>query len=122
LEYEMKARLIRLRQQYLGTGRDRKRIVQVLTGSLSSFLVLLRAALRLYRAEVPAKKIDAVDALAEHIAFDTGVFRAVEALKRGELPVREVNGDALFDRYLRALEDIADAVDRHIAKRREGTT
>jgi hypothetical protein len=76
---------------------------------LTAFLVLFRAALRLYQRDVPAHKIDTLKALERYIAFDPGPFQTVEQLKEG----RRVPGlapDELFARYLRTTEVVVDAI------------
>jgi hypothetical protein len=84
--------------------------------SLSSFLVLFRAALRLFEEQVPSTKLEAVRRLSSHIPFDPGVFESVEALKAGTKKLREVDSDELFGRYLQTIEAIVEAVDVHLCK------
>ncbi len=112
LEYELKSTLIQLREAYLGIGGKTKRVAALLKGSISTVLVLFRGALRLYEDEaIPDRKLDALDALANHIEFDRSVFQEVEALRVGEARDKGVDADALFDRYVRELEQVVDAVD-----------
>jgi len=114
LERELKGKLLALRRHYLIAQGDSDRIAGLMAKSLSTFLVLFRAALRLFQPEPPTGKLDALQELSKHIAFDPQPFRCVHDLKvTGRLPD---GGSAaeLFGRYLRAVEAIVDAVDRHI--------
>ncbi len=116
LERELKAKLIQLRESYLLVAGKPKRIVGLLVDSLSSFLVLFRAALRLYQDDVPMAKLDALAALAGHLGFDPQVFLTIQQLKEGRLKARNVSPPELLEQYLATVEAIADAVDRRIHK------
>jgi len=116
LEHELKGKVIQLRERYLSTGGKPKLVGDLLMNSLSSFLVLFRAALRLFEQQVPSTKLDAVRLLSSHIPFDPGIFESVEALKAGSKKLREVDADELFGRYLQTIEAIVEAVDAHLCK------
>lgn len=118
LEYELREKLILLRQQYLLTQRNPKRVTELMTRSLSSMLVLCRGALRLFQPAVPAKKMEAVAALAKYAPLDTAVFETIARLKRRER-VTGVAIETLFADYLRAMETVTDAVDRWLCTHRE---
>ena len=110
LEHELKGKLLQLRQRYLLTHGTPRRVTELMIRSLSTFLVLCRGALRLYQQEVPANKMAALSALAQHVPVDTKVFETIHQLKAG----RKVSGvvpEALFAQYLRAMETISEAVD-----------
>ncbi len=114
LEHELKSKLIQLRERFLLTRGKPKEVVELLVTSLSSFLVLFRAALRLWKDEVPKIKIDAARELSRHVQFDPKVFETVEALKSERLSPKKVVPDTLFAEYLETIERIADAVDAHL--------
>lgn len=118
LERELKGKLLSLRRHYLQTQGKSDRVTALMTKSLSTFLVLFRAALRLFQPQVPAAKLDALTELAKHISFDPQPFRAVHELTApgkgsgtscGDRPAR-----ALFADYLGAVEKLVDAIDRNI--------
>lgn len=114
LERELKAKLIQLRQGYLLTERRRARTVGLMLESLTGILVLFRASLRLYGVDVPARKADALDALAGHISFDREVFHRLLAVKEGRAPARELDAEAVFGDYLAAVEAVVTAVDERL--------
>jgi len=116
LEHELRGKIIQLRERYLETGGKPKRVGELLVNSLSSFLVLFRAALRLFQEQVPPTKIESVRQLSSYISFDPGVFETVEALKEGKKKLRDVDTEDLFGRYLQTVESIAQAVDAHLCK------
>jgi len=116
LEHELKGKVIQLRERYLETGGKSKQVADLMINSLSSFLVLFRAALRLFREQVPPTKLEAVTLLSSYISFDPGVFETVEGLKAGTKKLREVHTEELFGRYLQTIEAIVQAVDAHLCK------
>jgi hypothetical protein len=121
LERELKGKLLSLRRRYLQTTGDNQRLANLMAASLSTILVLFRAALRLFQPEVPATKIEALSALARHIPFDPEPFRRVYALKEG--PAANVApATELFADYLRNIEIVIEAVDRHIHANRSRST
>jgi hypothetical protein len=112
LERELKARLLLVREHYMMSQGKPRLVAELLTSSLTSFLVLFRATLRLYQADVPARKLDALGALAKQIGFDAQVFLTIQELKEGRRKLREVSPIALFETYLKTIEQIVDAVNR----------
>ena len=93
-----------------------------MAASVSTFLVLLRAALRLYNDSVPAQKADALDQLAKHVKFDPQPLRSVlELKKRTSTPARgEI--ETLFRQYLESIEQVIETVDRHLHSSPQPTT
>jgi predicted nucleotidyltransferase len=114
IERELKSSLIRLREDFLLTEGKPRRVVEMVIESLSTILVLFRAALRLYQAEVPIRKIDAMKELTKHIQFDESVFLTIEDLKEGRQRSKDLDPLELFDRYLRTVESVVDVVDAHV--------
>jgi len=112
LERELKGKLLQLRERYLIAADKSREVKTLLMQSLSTFLVLCRAALRLWQPEVPAKKMDAARELTKHIGFDIGIFENIERLKE----TGKLKGDPhqVFGDYLSVVETIADAVDTHM--------
>ena len=114
LEHELKGKLIQLRERYLLSGGKSRAVAELMVQSLSTFLVLFRAALRLYGASVPPRKLEALTILKEHVDFDAEVFTIVSELKEGSKKPKEINAAALFARYLQTIEAVVDAVDAAI--------
>ncbi|VGO22098.1 nucleotidyltransferase domain-containing protein [Pontiella sulfatireligans] len=116
IEHELRGKLIRLRQSYLLTGRKPKAVADLMTQSLSTFLVLFRASLRLFGEDVPQKKFQALEALAGHLEFDVAVFKTVQELKEATKKPKDVPVGELFSTYLKTIECVIDAVDAYIHK------
>ncbi len=116
IEHELRGKLIQLRQRYLLTGAKPKAVGELMVQSLSTFLVLFRASLRLFEENVPQKKMEALEKLATHLDFEVSVFNTVQRLKDGTIKQKEVEMVELFGRYLKTIECVIDAVDAHIHK------
>jgi predicted nucleotidyltransferase len=116
IEHELRGKLIRLRQSYLLTQGKPRAVADLMIQSLSTFLVLFRAALRLFESEVPQKKFQALEKLSTHLEFDGSVFRTVQELKDGTKKPKEVSVGELFNNYLKTIECVIDAVDAYIHK------
>jgi len=114
LERELKTRLLLLRRKYLASSGNEERIAALMVASVSTFMVLLRAALRLYNDSVPAEKADALDQLAEHVKFDPQPFRAVLELKKRQSRPASGEMESLFGQYLQSIEQVVQVVDRHL--------
>jgi len=114
LERELKGKLLSLRRRYVQTRGDGQRLSDLMAASLSTFLVLFRAALRLFQPRVPPTKIEALAELAQHISFDPLPFRRVYAMKEGRPAPDDPPAGILFAEYLKNIEKVIEAVDSHI--------
>jgi hypothetical protein len=81
-------------------------------GSLSTFLVLFRAALRLYQDSVPDTKLEALHALAQHIPFDTAPFERLFEAKQQSPSGSRAAADVEFPAYLGSIESVVQAINR----------
>lgn len=114
LEFELKSKLIKLRERYLLASSHDAHVRQLLIQSLSTFLVLFRGTLRLYTSQVPPKKIDALKKLRDHIDFSLEPFQTIFDMKAGGTQAKTLAVDPLFEDYLKNIERIVDAVDQFL--------
>ena len=92
-------------------ARDKPRAVtELMVQSVSTFLVLLRAALRLYQNTVPNIKLEALHELARHISFDIKPFERLFELKAQPLKSRRTAEPVTFESYLSSIESVANAI------------
>ena len=112
VEYELREKLVLLRQHLLLAAGNDSRMWELLTRSVSSFATLFRHALIVLGHNPPVGKREAVQALARQVGFDASGMLQV-------LDVREKKSDRkmfavadVFARYLAALEHVTAAVDR----------
>ena len=114
IERELKARLLALREGYILSRGRPKPVARLLTSSLSTFLVLFRAALRLWQDVVPAQKHEALLALAGHIGFDPQAFLTVKDWRERRAKPGDGSVGAVFEAYLSGIERVIHAVDLRV--------
>lgn len=112
VEYELREKLILLRQHLLIHSGDNARLLDLLQRSAPSFSTLFRHALIAVGNKSSMGRREAVQALSKRIGFDSSAMLHV-------LDVREHKGDAkkitvsdLVQQYLSAIEKVIDAVDQ----------
>ncbi len=111
LQHELQAKLIRLKTHYMLTESRPSLVQKLMVDSLSSFLILFKHSLWLYGVKPPLKKLEALQILKTHVAFDLEVFEVVDRLKRGE-KVPGLDVSQTFQKYLGSVEAIVNNVDR----------
>ena len=111
LEHELQGKLLQLKSRFMMTEGKPKLVVKLMVESLSTFLVLFKAGLWLYKGKPPLKKMDALRTLKERFSFDIGVFQTVDRLKRGE-KIQGLDALETFKKYLSAIELIADKINK----------
>ena len=114
LERELKIKLLLLRRKYVGVAGQSEHVASLMLASVSTFLVLLRAALRLYNVAVPVEKLQALDLLGERLQLDLSAIREIAEARTGQLPEDCEKIEALFAKYLQSIEQAVVAVDRHL--------
>lgn len=119
LERELKSKLILLRENFLAAKGAPKEAAMLMASSISAFLTLFKAVLRLYGETPPAKKMDVLPALSKHVGLDEEVFAIVWELKAGKR-LSGVTSTQVFMRYLQAVQSVTDAVDLWIQKSEKG--
>ncbi len=117
LERELKEKLLALREQYLLSGGESQDVAGVIVASVGGFLVLARAALRLFQEDVPSVKVDAIRLLAERLDFDPQPILDIDALRRRKRKWRETIPQPLCESYLTSIERLTAAIDRHLHRR-----
>lgn len=110
LEYEMKEKLILLRQELLFVAGDRKRTWDLLRGSLPAFATLCRHALIVKGGKVPSTKRESIQVLAS-AAFDASALLEVLDIREHKKMPEKTATKGLAARYLAAVEQMAAAVD-----------
>ncbi len=112
LEHELVGKLIRLRQAYVGSLDDDRRLTQVVAASISGFLTMLRTTLRLAGTPVPEAPAEVVLAAAAVIGFPARDLADVVAHAEGRAPLRLERRDPRAAAYLEAVARTADYVNR----------
>jgi predicted nucleotidyltransferase len=117
LEYELREKLILLRQRLLADAGDEKRTWHLLLRSFPAFATLFRHALIEQGQSVPATKRQSVKALAATLAFDAGAFEHVLDIREHRADPKDFRVQDVAARYLAAVEQVAAAVDKMLDAR-----
>jgi predicted nucleotidyltransferase len=111
VEYELREKLILLRQHILLADGNIPRLWDVLLHSVPSFATLFRHALIALGGNAPSGRREAVQKLSQQVAFDSSaVAQVLEARERKTDP-KKLDVNDLCARYLAAIEQVAAAVD-----------
>lgn len=112
VEYQLRAKLLRLRQKGAGVLHDRQLLARLMADSVSTFLVLGRHALRLHGVAAAVAKRDVLAQLGEQFSLDAAPFATLLDLREQKRKPSEADGRALYGEYLRGVESLVAAVDR----------
>lgn len=111
VEHELRANLLRLRQQGAALLSDPPELVALCAESESTFAVLGRHALMLAGAEPAQDRRAMLRQLGQTLSADLSVFETLLDLRAGQAPA-ELNPVELFARYLVCIQEIVAFVDR----------
>ena len=114
VERELRTNLIRLRDQYLTVALDLDKQLDLMVGSISSFLTLFRHSLIAIGEQSPASKEAVIDAVAKRFGFDAKPFHRILALKYDAKAERPNDVAAVFAAYLAGVCKVTEEVDRHL--------
>lgn len=112
VEYELRAKLLRLRQKAAGIYSDHASLLRLMEESISTFCVLGRHALRLRDGEAPWKKREVAGALSAGFGLNPEPFYTLLDLREQKRKPRQTDAAALFETYLREITVLVEAVDR----------
>jgi hypothetical protein len=112
VEYELREKLVLLRQAFLLAGNNAKQLWNVTMRATPSFSVLFRHALIALGETPPPEKTEVVRSLATLLEFDPTVLVEVFDLhRRAERPGHS-NIKRICSHYLAVIEQVTAAVDR----------
>jgi predicted nucleotidyltransferase len=112
VEHELRAKLLRLRQKAAGVLSSRDLLLALLADSLSTFCILFRHALLLHGVDARFEKSAIIDQAAEKFGIDPSPFRTLLELREQKTKARQIQPGPLFERYLKEIQVVVDAVDR----------
>jgi len=111
-EQELKGKWLKLRQVYLETGGDPKRLKRLMIASLSSFGVILSALLRLKGFEIPPREfLEVLTQVEEALGLELLAFREAYQLKLRGRNLSRAALNTLFSQYLAEVRRLAQAAD-----------
>lgn len=116
VEYELREKLILLRQQSFLLSDNKRGLWDLLVRSVPSFVTLFRHALIALGQAAPAERRAAVLALSQQVGFDPSAMFQVLDVREHKCGQGKIDINDLFGRYLAAVEHVAAAVDRAMSE------
>jgi predicted nucleotidyltransferase len=115
VEHDLRTMVLKLRQHYLRAPGNVKELAPVLRKSFSGVLTLLRHAVIAFGEEPPAEGHDIIMRAAALTGSNASAFDALLKLR----DTGEFHGEIVpvYGAYLKALEKISSALDKHLPKR-----
>ena len=111
VEYELREKLILLRQHMLLTSENESRLWDLLLRSAPSFSTLFRHALIALGDGSQIGRREAVQALTQRLQFDASAMTQVLDVREGKADRKKIDVRDLAARYLASIERVTSAVD-----------
>jgi len=112
VEYELREKLILLRERMLLAVDDRKQLWDLLLSSLGAFTTLFRHALIALGEAAPGSKRLAVQSLAARVSFDPLPFLQLLDIREKRADREKLNVNEIAGQYLAGVQQTVAAVDR----------
>jgi predicted nucleotidyltransferase len=112
VEYQLRAKLLRLRQKGAGVMRERDLLLNLLAESVSTFCVLARHALILNGVEAKFPKREIIEQAREAFGIDPAPFHTLLDLREEKIKPKALDPVPLYEQYLSQIQVVVAAVDR----------
>lgn len=112
VEYELREKLLLLRQSVLLAANNKSKVWDLLLGSVPSFSTLFRHALTAIGEESVDSKRDSVTRLANRLGCQAAAFLQILNIREHKLQRKQVDVEQLCAGYLAMVEQVTAAVDR----------
>jgi predicted nucleotidyltransferase len=112
VEYQLRAKVLRLRQKSAGVLFDKDLLLRLLAESVSTFCILSRHALLLAGIKAKFQKREIIEQAREKFGIDAAPFLSLLDLREEKIKPRSLDPLPLFETYLKEIQVVVDAVDR----------
>ena len=112
VEYELREKVVLLRQQLLLAADVNSRLWELLLRSVPSFITLFRHALIALGIPVPPGKREALQTLSKHVGFDPSALNEVLDVREHKASPKQLDIKDLCARYMAAVEKVTSVVDK----------
>lgn len=111
IEFELKSKLLKLREGYILTDGKQDKIRGLLVSSISTFLTLFREVIRLKLENPPSKRIDALMKISELTGINTSSFILILKMKENIKEPKKPVPETIFEEYIGEIEKVIDFID-----------
>lgn len=112
VEYELRSKLLRLRQKAATVLNDRKLLARLLLESVTTFCVLTRHALLLHGVDAPQRRRNVIEMARERFQIDPDPFTRLLDVREKKTKIGDLAPTVLLANYLKQIGTVIDAVDR----------
>jgi hypothetical protein len=112
LERELRGKLLHLRNGYLATEGNTRKIRALITLSLTAFISLFSALLYLKNIEIPHGKRDIITAAGKAFGIDDAIFLKCEEIRRKTDRFSHNEMKAVFQAYMKEVSRLCDQIDQ----------
>jgi hypothetical protein len=112
VEYELRAKMLRLRSLFLPASRSAERLQRLMTDSVGSFVHVLRPILELLGEDPPIERRAAAARLGVRLGLDLDPILRILTLRDEPVSLLEVEIQDLFSAYLDCLGAVIEAIDK----------
>ena len=112
LEYELRAKLLRLRRLYIPASRNADQLAKLMADSLDNFAVLFRHILVMLGREASFNKRECAMKLADELHLDKNEFARIFEYAPDREVWLESETNETFAKYLAQIEQVIEVVDK----------
>jgi len=112
VEYELREKLILLREQLLLASSNERQMWDLMLHSLPSFITLFRHTLIAVGDPDPKSKREAVQALSTRVSFDSSALLQLLDIRERKIEPQQFDVKDVFARYLHGIQQVTAAVDK----------
>lgn len=111
IEYQLRSKLIRLRQKAAGLLSDADLLRRLMADSVSTFCVLIRHALRLAGNSTRWNRREIIDEAERRFQINPKPFLQLISMREGKIRPAEIDAVPLLDTYLAQIGTVIEKVD-----------
>ena len=115
VERELRTNWLRLRQAIVTTPDNERSQIELMLGSISSFVTLFRHALIAFGESRPQSKRDAIARIAAACRVNASGFEAILGLREGKKKETEIDARKTLQSYVEFVNAVTNEVDRRFA-------
>ena len=112
IERELRGKLLHLRLEFLKTCLNTKKIQDLISKSLFTFIPIFKAILKLVEHESKSKNEGILQRISELINLNYNLFVKLLSISKKELTLKENEIKDIFDKYIEEMDRVVDYVDK----------
>lgn len=112
-EYQLKGKLLTIRQAYLEQASSRKGLERLIKASFRALIPVFQGVLRIKKgSDIPRKKEDMLSQVGKEFGIDVSSFLDILGDKKADGKIGGKTSESFLDSFLVQLESLSEAVDK----------